>query len=323
MREDPTDAFAPRPENATTASYQMVRLDEGRHRGAWDRASLLAQIAHYRAQYQSIKTRGDFGQDYQQEHCYKTYQVRVQSFQDSDLDAAERYLKSLPDTLSFTPADPDEGKRDIGDVVWTDDRRALRVVDFYAQHYSDDWSPYAFVINLIPTARDGYGKLSLTIRGETLSFRRAVRKRIWTFSSGYFWVYTRLLVQKDGTDRLPMLLIIDDPNDRGEMNGTYLIMPRSLPAVAHTATDGAAAQTPEPSKACAADPWDVLTGQRLAEARVIADELARGLTPERIVTSLKKHRGSDQSEAVLLELIALCQQDAQQFRQRLDALGQL
>jgi hypothetical protein len=322
MREDPTDAFAPRPENATSTSYRMVRLDEGRHGNTWDRASLLAKIARYRKQYQSVKDRSDFGKDYVAEHSHNTYQVRVKSFLDSDLDAAEQYLQSLPDDFRFMPADPDDGKRDIGDIDWTDDARALRVVDFYAQQYTDDWSPYAFGINLIPTARDGYGKLSLNVHGESLAFRRAVRKRIWTFSSGYFWVYTRLLVSQEGKDRVPMLVVIADPNDRSVMNGTYLIMPRSLPAAVRTAADGTITTTPAPSTTPASDPWDLLTTERLDEATIIAEELKRGLAPEKIVTTLKKRRGSDQSEDVLFQLIALCQQDANRFAQRIAAMRQ-
>ncbi len=90
MRDAPTDAFAPRPENATSASYQLVRLDDGRQRGTWDRSSLLANLAQYRAEYQPSKSRSDFGQDYYEEHRYQTYLVQLKSFQDSDLESAER-----------------------------------------------------------------------------------------------------------------------------------------------------------------------------------------------------------------------------------------
>jgi hypothetical protein len=324
MREDPTDAFAPRPENATSASYQIVRLDEDPPNGMLNRTSLLAKISRYRSTYRTIETRSDFGQDYYEEHRYRTYQMRLQSFQDSDLAAAERYLQSLPESITFVPTDSDDQKYDIGDIDWTAEQRALRVVDFYAQNYSDDWSPYAFVINLIPTARDGYGKLSLSIAGETLSFRRAMRKRLWTFSSGYFWVYTRLLRPSDTAKPLPMLVVIADPNNRGEMNGTYLIMPRIDTSTAHGVTDASRTNQAQPTGQTqptgqATDDWNLLSNERIQEARVIIAERRRGMTTEKLVSSLKV-RGSDQSDEMLRQLISLYEQDSARFEQRVESL---
>jgi hypothetical protein len=227
MRENPDGAFAPRPENATSDSYQLVRLDENRYHGGLDKASLLMFIDRYRKDYEVIKPASDFAQDHDNGIRYQQYLDNVQSFKDSKLDAAERYLKSLPEAMRFTRADLDPKTYDIGDINWRDTARKLRVVDFYAQYSSDDWSPYAFIINLLPPAKNGYGKLALSVNGETLYFRKKMRKKIWSFAPNYFWVYAYVLTLDNSADQAPMLLIINDPNDHGDMNGTYLVMPQA------------------------------------------------------------------------------------------------
>ena len=55
VREDPGDSFAPRPENAKSASYQIVRLCEGKHYGKWGKPFLLKLIENYRKLYETIK----------------------------------------------------------------------------------------------------------------------------------------------------------------------------------------------------------------------------------------------------------------------------
>ncbi len=226
VREEPKDEFAPRPENARSQSYRLVRLNEDKYSGKLDINNLLKKIASFRQQYQKVKTIEDFSYSYDKENEYKNYSKKLQSFKDSDLDAAEKYLKSLPPETEFSLLKTDEGKKyDIGDIDWTDSSRQLQITDFYAQYYSDDWSPYFFIINLIPTARNGYGKLQLSVNGENLIFRKKVRKKIWTFSSGYFWVHTKIYTTGSNSKTLPMIISIEDPNDHGDMNGAYLVIP--------------------------------------------------------------------------------------------------
>lgn len=142
--EDPDDSFAPRPENAKSDSYQIVRLGEERTSSGIRKNYLLEMIEAYRDKYKSIKVRSDFNSDYVGEHSYEKYLKNVQAFKDSDLDAAEEYIKSFPDSLKFTSTGLDEGKYDIGDINWRSNSRKLRISDFHAQRYTDDWSAYAF-----------------------------------------------------------------------------------------------------------------------------------------------------------------------------------
>ncbi len=360
VREPPTDAFAPRPESAKSASYQIVRLSEDRYSHNLTKEDLLKCIGRYRENYRVIKKETDFPDDYYSEHVKKQYFINVQSFKDSDLPAAERYLKSLPNTIEFTPADPDEYKHRLGEIDFTDKNRKLRIIDFYHRNYTSDWTIWTVVLGFIKTAREGYGKFTFSIKGEALEFRKTVQKRIWTFSAGYFEVHTQIYTIKNDPDHVPMLLVIHDPNDHGDMNGTYLIMPRNMadieamPIIEIPETKPAEkAQEVNPVKKApltkpakkppqtkptekaqetksvaeaadnqlSSDPWDILTKDRFPEAKVIKGEMDVGKSPDKIVSGLIKYRGSDQSEDVLFKMIELYKQDPKRFEQRIDALS--
>lgn len=217
VREDPDDSFAPRPENAKSASYMIVRLGEEETFSGIRKHQLLDIIKNYREKYAIIKAQSDFGTGHYDDIRYREYSQKVQAFKDSDLDAAEKYIKTFPDSLKFSSGD--NTRVDLSDK--------LRIVDFYGQYYTDDWSAYAFIINMIPTARNGYVKLELDINGEKLAFRKKARKKIWRFSPEYFWMYVDFYFFENSQAHAPALLSISDPNDHGDMNGIYLIMPQA------------------------------------------------------------------------------------------------
>ena len=323
VREDPDDSFAPRPENAESSSYQIVRLGEASYHGDLDKASLLHRIDLYRRKYKKIKTRSDFAEGSYGGDRFKEYLEVAQSFLDSDLDAAEKYIESWPDSISFKKADPDEGKYDTGDISWTDKSRKLRIVDFYSQYYSDDWSSFAFIINMIPTARNGYGRFEFNLNDETLFFRKKVRKSIWTFSSGYFWVYTDILIMEGGEDQVPMLVSISDPNDHGYMNGIYLVLPRKGVSVETSVLSNIDSNVKVlvktgPNAKTQSSPWSIINKETFPIADIIQHELGRRRTPEQVIEHFRKYVKSFNDEELLKDLIELCQKDRKKFKSLLE-----
>ncbi|MCM8537208.1 MAG: hypothetical protein NE334_14810 [Lentisphaeraceae bacterium] len=282
------DSFAPRPENAKSDSIQIVRLDESRYSEGLSKLYLLEKIKRYRQDYETIKTESDFSSNYVNQNPYDKYLKNLQSFKDSDLDAAEAYLKSLPDSIKFTPTSVDQNKRDYGDINWRDKDRTLRVADFYGDLSNSGWSPYAFIINMIPTARVGYGKLELNVDGESLYFRKNASKFVWRLTPTYYRVNAKIQTLENAQGQLPMLLQIYGANNPDDMNGTYLVMPREGASINTSAID-ALRKAEEQAKLdpnytppiqLDAGPYTNVSNENIIEAEIICEGIESGLSKE-------------------------------------------
>ena len=318
------DSFAPRPENAKSKSIQIVRLDESRYSEGLSKLYLLEKIKRYRQDYETIKTESDFSSSYVNHNPYEQYLKNLQSFKDSDLDGAEAYLKSLPDSIKFTPTPIDENKHDYGDINWRDKDRTLRISDFYGDLSNDGWSPYAFIINMIPTARVGYGKFELNIDGESLYFRKSASKFVWRLTPTYYWVNAKIQTLENAQGQLPMLLEIDGANNPDDMNGTYLVMPREGASV-NTAAIDALRKAEEKAKLdpnytppiqLDAGPYTKVSNENIIEAEIICEGIESGLSKE----DLQALIGADPKDYLckLNIMASICSNNPSLFRIRVD-----
>ena len=130
------------------------------------------------------------------------------SYDMSVLDFAEASLKALPESMVLESMLGDNGKYDLGDIPWHSEKRLLQVVDFYRMFYTDSWSTFAVIINLLPTQAEGYAKLELKLHEESVLFRTRAKRFIWTLKPSYFWIYTDLLAFTNAHISTPMLIKI-------------------------------------------------------------------------------------------------------------------
>ena len=221
IQEVQTNQFAPLLEDVTSDSYHIIRISEHARLSKYTVDNVLDMLDAHRGRYHDNfkKERSEIPYEKQQQNNNKI----VLPINMSDLDYAEASLKALPKSVVLESVLGDKGKYDLGDIPWHSEKRLLRVVDFFRMFYTDSWSPFAVLINLIPTEAEGYAKLELKLHEGTVTFRTRAKRYIWTLKPGYFWIYVDLLAFTDAHISAPMLINIFHPMDHDQANGLYLV----------------------------------------------------------------------------------------------------
>ncbi|TGL65281.1 hypothetical protein [Leptospira jelokensis] len=212
-------------EKSHNQSIQIIKIAEqirfshyqtvgGEERMVYTQEDLIKGIQSYKEQYSDSKPKWEYAN-------LEQYQFEKKNMDPEKLDAVIKFLKKEKEPYVFTSHR--KIQYDWGTVDWKDKNENLILSKFYGQYFDNDWSPYAFLINLIPNQIVGIGIFRFQINEQVVEFRANARKTIWRFPFRY-WAHTHIFSTKNGKNKFPILVQISDPNDRDKsQNGLYFI----------------------------------------------------------------------------------------------------
>ncbi|EOQ89743.1 hypothetical protein LEP1GSC202_1327 [Leptospira yanagawae serovar Saopaulo str. Sao Paulo = ATCC 700523] len=212
-------------EKSQNKSIQIVKIAEqlrfshyqtvaGEARMVYTQEDLIKGIQIYKEQYSNSKPKWEYANQEQ-------YQFEKKNMDPVKLEGVINHLKNANEPYVFVSHR--KIQYDWGTVDWKDKNENLILSEFYGHYFDDDWSPYAFLINLIPNQIVGTGIFRFQINDEVVEFRANARKTIWRFPIRY-WAHTHIFSTKNGKNKFPILIQINDPNDReNSQNGLYFI----------------------------------------------------------------------------------------------------
>jgi hypothetical protein len=229
------DRFAPRiDDGVTSASYQIVKVSEGvivnrivegddAKRTFVTQEDLLAAIGRYRQRYAQPLPDDAFRDMANREEQLAAHRFLASRCDERRLLEVARYLEGASEPYTFTSHFGTQYDFDAPDRTGEADN--LVITDFVRTSTTDDWSTYALLLRWIPTMHVGAARYRVRVEGEEVVFRSLARKKIWALSKRY-WGYVKIYSTRNGRDRAPLLLQVEDPMNTWSDNGFYIVVPR-------------------------------------------------------------------------------------------------
>lgn len=226
--------LAPRIDDIDSKSFQVIKLTEGfikqsdfaqypDKRTVIEQRNIISVIETFKKKYAKPPAKDAFSNMANEQEWVDEYNFLKSKWDPHKLDKALKYFETQPKELKFVSHFGTQYSYD--DINWSNTEQNLIITNFVSEYKSDDWSPYAFILNWFPTKHVGYGKFSFSVDGENIDFRSSAQKAIWSFSNKY-WGYAKIFSTENGKDKAPLLIQISHPMNPDKDNGFYLVIPK-------------------------------------------------------------------------------------------------
>lgn len=211
-----------------TKSYEVIKISDDRIDGSpiYDKSNLATLFSIDKSQIEN--TIQKYVNTYQEPNIYRNkerFAFTKSKYRSEQIKKVNLYLELLPEDVVFTQQNPAQYCPEC--TNWINNPYNISIIDFASSYTEYEGNPYVPFLHLIPRWKVGSALYSINVGEDKLLFRAGAQKRFWSWRDIY-WGHVVVFSTAKGKEQAPLLVVINDPNDRYLHNGSYIIIPKFI-----------------------------------------------------------------------------------------------
>jgi hypothetical protein len=211
-----------------TKSYEVIKISDDRIDGTpiYDKSNLATLFSIDKNLIEN--TIEEYVNAYQEPNIYRNkerFAFTKSKYRSEKIKKVNLYLELFPEDVVFTQQNPAQYCPEC--TNWINNPYNISIIDFASSFTEAQRSTYLSFLHKIPTSKVGSALYKVNVGEDKLLFRAGAKKRFWSWRDIY-WGHVVVFSTTKGKEQAPLLVVVDDPNDRYLHNGSYIIIPKSI-----------------------------------------------------------------------------------------------
>ena len=220
-----------------TKSYEVIKISDDRIDGTpiYDKSNLATLFAINKSQI--INAIEEYTNTYQEPNIYRNKEIfsfTESKYRSEKINKVKQYLELLSEDVTFTQHNPAQYCPEC--TNWINNQYNISIIDFKSSYTIAQRSTYLSFLHKIPTSHVGTALFKIDVGEDKLLFRAGALKKFWSWKD-IIWAHVVVFSTTKGKEQAPLLVVVDDPNDRYLHNGSYIIIPKSISFAGHSSPD--------------------------------------------------------------------------------------